>query len=172
MAGISVGPSPPTCIGSVVLHALQGGQPSPQAEATALVAGATRVTLTEEEDTVVLKKKKKSARSKETSPAADPTISVTTRTATETTETATGTTAVSTSTTAVTVSTTGVGAGPGESVKSLAADPNWWGHKYGFVVGGALGEKQKKKEAGEEGKRGFLEQDQEDLYNLVQVSPN
>lgn len=137
----------------------------------------TQVTVTQEEteETVVVKKKKKKARSsKESSPSEDPILSVNTATATEKTETAsngriTSVTAVSTSTTAVTLSTVGVGGGVGGASQSPAENPDWWGHKYGFVRGGGLGEKQKKKESGDEAKRGFLEQDQEDLYNLVQV---
>lgn len=54
--------------------------------------------------------------------------------------------------------------------------PDWWGLKYGFVSGGFLGrESKKRKSATEKGqnsnkRRAFLEDDQENLYNLVQVS--
>jgi hypothetical protein len=54
--------------------------------------------------------------------------------------------------------------------------PDWWGNKYGFVSGGFLGaaSKKKKSSTSEIAKSGtartpFFEQDQEDLYNLVQV---
>ncbi|KAK9716626.1 hypothetical protein RND81_06G246500 [Saponaria officinalis] len=52
--------------------------------------------------------------------------------------------------------------------------PEWWGFKYGFVAGGFLGSKSKKRkaEAAEDQSRkkkiGFLEEDQENLYHLVQ----
>ncbi|XP_057521147.1 G-patch domain-containing protein 1 isoform X2 [Amaranthus tricolor] len=51
--------------------------------------------------------------------------------------------------------------------------PEWWGYKYGFVVGGYLGAKSKKRKAADaeapigSKKIGFLEEDQENLYNLV-----
>ena len=54
--------------------------------------------------------------------------------------------------------------------------PEWWGYKYGFVVGGYLGAKSKKRKAADaeapigSKKIGFLEEDQENLYNLVHVS--
>lgn len=54
--------------------------------------------------------------------------------------------------------------------------PEWWGYKFGFVSGGFLGaaSKKKKSSTSESAKSGmartpFFEQDQEDLYNLVQV---
>ncbi|XP_004503672.1 G-patch domain-containing protein 1 [Cicer arietinum] len=53
--------------------------------------------------------------------------------------------------------------------------PEWWGYKFGFVSGGFLGaaSKKKKSSTSESAKSGmartpFFEQDQEDLYNLVQ----
>ncbi|KAF1872709.1 hypothetical protein Lal_00016546 [Lupinus albus] len=53
--------------------------------------------------------------------------------------------------------------------------PDWWGVKFGFVSGGLLGAEQKKKKSktSEIAKNGmertaFFEQDQENLYNLVQ----
>ncbi|KAL8138879.1 hypothetical protein V2J09_004880 [Rumex salicifolius] len=53
---------------------------------------------------------------------------------------------------------------------------DWWGNKFGFIFGGLLGSKaNKRRRVGEKSKSekrsktaGFLEQDQEDLYNLVQ----
>lgn len=54
--------------------------------------------------------------------------------------------------------------------------PEWWGYKLGFVCGGYLGAKSKKRKAAVDevpiGKKkiGFAEEDQENLYNLVQVS--
>ena len=57
----------------------------------------------------------------------------------------------------------------------LAAD--WWGTKYGFVRGGALGSKQVQvretvngERPSENGRTRFSEQDQENLYNMVNVS--
>ncbi|XP_021757559.1 uncharacterized protein LOC110722602 [Chenopodium quinoa] len=51
--------------------------------------------------------------------------------------------------------------------------PEWWGYKYGFVIGGFLGAKSKKRKAADEAstgnkKIGFAEEDQENLYNLCQ----
>lgn len=52
--------------------------------------------------------------------------------------------------------------------------PEWWGYKYGFVSGGFLGARSKKRKAAIDktpsaNKRtGFLEEDQENLYKLVQ----
>ncbi|KAM7525803.1 hypothetical protein LguiA_015705 [Lonicera macranthoides] len=61
----------------------------------------------------------------------------------------------------------------GKEGKTLS--PDWWGHKYGFVPGGLLGAKSKgKKYLATENRQNcnertaFHEQDQEDLYNLVQ----
>lgn len=56
---------------------------------------------------------------------------------------------------------------------SQADDVNWWGHKYGFVSGGFLGAKSRKNKssapAGSSNVRQtFAEEDQENLYNLVQ----
>ncbi|KAL9670546.1 hypothetical protein QQ045_008099 [Rhodiola kirilowii] len=50
----------------------------------------------------------------------------------------------------------------------LPAD--WWGHKYGFVSGGYLGAESKKRKLAPADKERtmFHEQDQENLYNLVQ----
>ena len=60
-------------------------------------------------------------------------------------------------------------------LEELAAD--WWGTKYGFVRGGALGSKQVKvretvngERPGQNGRTQFSEQDQENLYNMVNVS--
>jgi len=54
----------------------------------------------------------------------------------------------------------------------IAAD--WWGTKYGFVRSGALGSKVRETVNGERprqnGRTQFSEQDQENLYNLVNVS--
>ncbi|XP_074317707.1 G-patch domain-containing protein 1 [Silene latifolia] len=52
--------------------------------------------------------------------------------------------------------------------------PDWWGYKRGFISGGFLGAKSKRRktastEAPSNSKKiGFLEQDQENLYHLVQ----
>ncbi|KAL5218546.1 hypothetical protein ABZP36_019230 [Zizania latifolia] len=56
---------------------------------------------------------------------------------------------------------------------SQADDVNWWGHKYGFVSGGFLGAKSRKnKSSATKGtsnvRQMFGEEDQENLYNLVQ----
>lgn len=51
-----------------------------------------------------------------------------------------------------------------------AAD--WWGSKYGFIFGGFLGadSTRKKSVSGNNSKRtAFFEEDQENLYKLVQV---
>ncbi|GJN09249.1 hypothetical protein PR202_ga27238 [Eleusine coracana subsp. coracana] len=53
---------------------------------------------------------------------------------------------------------------------SQADDVNWWGHKYGFVSGGFLGatsRKNKRKDPANV-RQTFAEEDQENLYNLVQ----
>lgn len=54
--------------------------------------------------------------------------------------------------------------------------PDWWGFKYGFVSGGYLGANStRKKRVKAEGdqrsneRTTFCEDDQENLYNLVQV---
>lgn len=51
--------------------------------------------------------------------------------------------------------------------------PDWWGHKYGFVSGGLLGAESRRRlnENSQSCKERtvFHEQDQENLYNLVQV---
>ncbi|CAN0841197.1 G-patch domain-containing protein 1 [Linum grandiflorum] len=61
----------------------------------------------------------------------------------------------------------------GNQVEELA--PDWWGHKFGFVSGGLLGARSTKKKSTKKGdaenpkeRTAFFEQDQEDLYNLVQ----
>ncbi|GMJ06244.1 hypothetical protein like AT1G63980 [Hibiscus trionum] len=62
---------------------------------------------------------------------------------------------------------------PGGDV-SESVPPEWWGHKYGFVSGGLLGESTRKKSI-KTGKSKnltertvFFEDDQENLYKLVQ----
>lgn len=51
--------------------------------------------------------------------------------------------------------------------------PNWWGHKYGFVPGGLLGAELKRrkleKSQNSNERTMFYEDDQVNLYNLVQV---
>ncbi|XP_071697020.1 G-patch domain-containing protein 1-like [Rutidosis leptorrhynchoides] len=66
--------------------------------------------------------------------------------------------------------TTNLKAKDGEGIS-----PDWWGNKYGFVSGGYLGAQSKKRkliiseDAQNHNKRtAFHEQDQENLYNLVQ----
>ncbi|KAL6847524.1 hypothetical protein ACP4OV_022550 [Aristida adscensionis] len=55
---------------------------------------------------------------------------------------------------------------------SQADDVNWWGHKYGFVSGGFLGAASRKKKSSRKDpanvRQTFAEEDQENLYNLVQ----
>ncbi|CAM0870281.1 unnamed protein product [Alopecurus aequalis] len=53
---------------------------------------------------------------------------------------------------------------------SQADDVNWWGHKFGYVSGGFLGAKSRKKKARKDAnvRQMFGEDDQENLYNLVQ----
>ncbi|KAL5209032.1 hypothetical protein ABZP36_004655 [Zizania latifolia] len=56
---------------------------------------------------------------------------------------------------------------------SQADDLNWWGHKYGFVSGGFLGAKSRKNKSSatkgtSNARQMFGEEDQENLYNLVQ----
>ncbi|CAN1300545.1 G-patch domain-containing protein 1, partial [Linum perenne] len=46
--------------------------------------------------------------------------------------------------------------------------PDWWGYKFGFVSGGLLGARSTTKKKSAEERTAFHEQDQEDLYNLVQ----
>lgn len=60
------------------------------------------------------------------------------------------------------------------SLPDIAAD--WWGTKYGFVRAGALGSKQVQvretvngERPSQNGRTQFSEQDQENLYNLVNV---
>ena len=47
----------------------------------------------------------------------------------------------------------------------------WWGHKYGFVSGGFLGAQSRTSKSGssKDTGKGFAEEDQENLYKLVQV---
>jgi membrane associated rhomboid family serine protease len=54
---------------------------------------------------------------------------------------------------------------------SQAEDVNWWGHKYGFVSGGFLGATSRKNKIKDPSnvRHTFGEEDQENLYNLVQV---
>ena len=56
---------------------------------------------------------------------------------------------------------------------SQADDVNWWGHKFGFVSGGFLGAKSRKNKSLRKDptnvSQTFAEEDQENLYNLVQV---
>ncbi|XVF10519.1 hypothetical protein REPUB_Repub07fG0190000 [Reevesia pubescens] len=60
----------------------------------------------------------------------------------------------------------------GKIVESVS--PEWWGHKYGFVSGGFLGESTRKKSIKTGGSKNltertvFFEDDQENLYKLVQ----
>nr|CAB3502175.1 unnamed protein product [Digitaria exilis] len=55
---------------------------------------------------------------------------------------------------------------------SQAEDVNWWGHKFGFVSGGFLGATSRKKKSSRKDpanvRQTFAEEDQENLYNLVQ----
>ncbi|XP_021309256.1 PIN2/TERF1-interacting telomerase inhibitor 1 isoform X1 [Sorghum bicolor] len=55
---------------------------------------------------------------------------------------------------------------------SQADDVNWWGHKFGFVTGGFLGAKSRKNKSSQKDpanvRQTFAEEDQENLYNLVQ----
>ncbi|RDX80163.1 hypothetical protein CR513_39321 [Mucuna pruriens] len=62
-----------------------------------------------------------------------------------------------------------------EGSKYPAIPPEWWGYKYGFVSGGFLGAGSKKKKSMVSGsvknraeRTAFFEEDQENLYNLVQ----
>ncbi|KAG4999020.1 hypothetical protein JHK87_020092 [Glycine soja] len=58
-----------------------------------------------------------------------------------------------------------------EGSKYPAIPPDWWGYKYGFVSGGFLGAESKKKKSmisGKAERTAFFEEDQENLYNLVQ----
>ncbi|RLM62079.1 PIN2/TERF1-interacting telomerase inhibitor 1 [Panicum miliaceum] len=55
---------------------------------------------------------------------------------------------------------------------SQAEDVNWWGHKFGFVSGGFLGATSRKRKSSRKDpanvRQTFAEEDQENLYNLVQ----
>ncbi|KNA25487.1 hypothetical protein SOVF_006250 [Spinacia oleracea] len=61
-----------------------------------------------------------------------------------------------------------------EVMEIIEYPPEWWGYKNGFVIGGFLGAKSKKRKAAADEasmsnkKIGFLEEDQENLYNLCQ----
>ncbi|CAN8245437.1 unnamed protein product [Cochlearia groenlandica] len=56
-----------------------------------------------------------------------------------------------------------------EEQKIEEPSPDWWGFKSGFVSGGLLGAKSGKKKSSKTNKRRmFSEDDQENLYNLVQ----
>lgn len=62
-----------------------------------------------------------------------------------------------------------------EGSKCPALPPDWWGYKYGFISGGFLGAESKKKKSMMSGsaknraeRTAFYEEDQENLYNLVQ----
>uniref|UniRef100_A0ACD5TTX5 Uncharacterized protein n=1 Tax=Avena sativa TaxID=4498 RepID=A0ACD5TTX5_AVESA len=58
-----------------------------------------------------------------------------------------------------------------QAAVSQAEDVNWWGHKLGFVSGGFLGAKSRKKKSQKGSsnvRQMFGEDDQENLYNLVQ----
>ncbi|OMP06073.1 hypothetical protein COLO4_08362 [Corchorus olitorius] len=63
---------------------------------------------------------------------------------------------------------------PTEGNKPESISPEWWGHKFGFVSGGFLGESTRRKsiKTGESKnsteRKMFYEDDQENLYNLVQ----
>lgn len=58
--------------------------------------------------------------------------------------------------------------------KNVEYPPEWWGYKFGFISGGYLGAQSKKRKAAAvnapSGKKriGFAEEDQENLYKLVQ----
>eukprot|EP00494_Astrolonche_serrata_P034147 UN34416 len=57
----------------------------------------------------------------------------------------------------------------GQGAASQAEDVNWWGHKFGYVSGGFLGAKSRKnKKDNSNVRQMFGEDDQENLYNLVQ----
>ena len=66
----------------------------------------------------------------------------------------------------------GGGAADARAAGPSEAPAEWWGARFGFVRGGALGSmaREEEREGGEGSERkGFLEDDQEKLYNLVQV---
>lgn len=58
----------------------------------------------------------------------------------------------------------------------IVISPDWWGNKFGFVSGGLLGAQSKRKKSNKTSeitqnpnkRTAFYEQDQENLYNLVQ----
>lgn len=54
-----------------------------------------------------------------------------------------------------------------QKIKEPSSD--WWGFKSGFVSGGLLGAKSGKKKSLKTERRMFCEDDQENLYNMVQV---
>lgn len=53
-----------------------------------------------------------------------------------------------------------------ENIQDLP--PEWWGHKFGFIAGGMLGAESRRKKSLND-KKSFNEEDQENLYKLVQV---
>lgn len=59
--------------------------------------------------------------------------------------------------------------------KDQSVSEDWWGHKYGFVSGGLLGASTKKRSRPTDStqnfnkRTAFFEEDQENLYKLVQV---
>ncbi|KAI4315463.1 hypothetical protein L6164_028271 [Bauhinia variegata] len=59
--------------------------------------------------------------------------------------------------------------------KGQTQSPEWWGHKYGFISGGFLGAESRRKKSlisenteNGKGRTMFFEEDQENLYKLVQ----
>lgn len=56
--------------------------------------------------------------------------------------------------------------------KQEEISPDWWGFKHGFISGGFLGAESRRKLKIENSKErtAFHEDDQENLYKLVQVS--
>lgn len=52
--------------------------------------------------------------------------------------------------------------------KAQDVPPEWWGHKFGFVAGGMLGAESRRKKSLND-RTAFNEEDQENLYKLVQV---
>ena len=63
-----------------------------------------------------------------------------------------------------------------DALESQDMPLEWWGHKYGFVSGGFLGALSGKKKStrrrdaqNRNERTAFAEEDQENLYNLVQV---
>ncbi|KAI5655415.1 hypothetical protein M9H77_32602 [Catharanthus roseus] len=59
--------------------------------------------------------------------------------------------------------------GKGKSEQAQVISPDWWGCKLGFVSGGFLGDEARKKKSQNHNQRtAFHEDDQENLYKLVQ----